>query len=176
MCQDGRHVALSDTELAVQHHQVCELAHDGVVAVVLVCVAGQGQSRQTELVTDRGSSDGSGRPGELLRTKVCVCDQGIVEGVVVVLAQLLVAAGVGREGTRLRRLGRDGAGLDAVLEHLGCILLCFLVFCEQLRSVSLKPFDALLPSAIDTPPAPVCPSPSPVLNLLGSSQSLLPPH
>jgi hypothetical protein len=40
MCQDDRHVALSDTKLAVQHHQVCELAHDGVVAVVFMCVAG----------------------------------------------------------------------------------------------------------------------------------------
>ena len=99
MCQDDRHVALSDTELAVQHHQVCELADDGVIAVVFVCIAGQGQSGKTELVANRGSSDGSGRLVELLHTKVSVCDQSIVKRVVVVLAQLLVATGICREGT-----------------------------------------------------------------------------
>lgn len=164
MCQDDRHVALSDTELAMQHHQVCELADNGVIAVILVCIAGQGQSRKTKLVADGGNSDGSGRLSELLRTKVCVCDDGIVEGVVVVLAQLLVAAGVCREGARLRGLGRGCAGLDAVLEHLGCLLLCFLVFFEQLHFVSLGP--PSLPPIIDAPPAPVCPSPNPDPSLL----------
>ena len=158
----------------MQHHQICELADNGIIAVVLVGIAGQRQGRKTKLVTDGGNGDGSGRSSELLRTKVCVCDDGIVEGVVVVLAQLLAATGVCREGAGLRRLGRGCAGLDAVLEHLGCLLLCFLVFFEQLHLVSLKP-PFLLPT-IDAPPAPVYPSPNPDLSLHESSQSLQPPR
>jgi len=140
MCQDGGHVALSDTELAMLHHQVCELAHDGVVAVVLVCIAGQGQSGQAELVASGGGGDGSGRHSEFRRTEVCVCDNGLVEGALVGGAQfLLAAASRCRERASLRGLGVLCAGLDAVLEHLGCILLCFLVFLEQLHTISLCP-------------------------------------
>lgn len=103
--QDGRHVALGDTELAVLHHQVGELAHHGVVAVVFVRIAGQRQGGQAELVTDGSVSDGSASDGsgsggsrDFLNTKVCVCDQSFfVEGVVVVLAQFLVTASVCRE-------------------------------------------------------------------------------
>lgn len=97
ICQDGRHVALGDTELAMLHHEVGELAHHGVVAVVFVCITGQRQGGQAELVADGSGSNRSGRSREFLSTKVCVCDQGLIEGIVAVLAQFLVAAGVCRE-------------------------------------------------------------------------------
>lgn len=135
--ENGRHVALGDAELAVLHHEVCELAHDGVVAVVFVGIAGQGQGGQAELVAGGSDGDGRGRDSDVLGVEVVGGDQGVVKRVGIVGMQLLQAAGQSGKGARLRGLGVRGACLDAVLEHLGSVFLRRLVFLEQLQHVSL---------------------------------------
>lgn len=133
--QDVAHVALRFGLFAVLHHEVRHLVDNWVVAVIFVVAGGDWEIGHAEFDSFLGGSRllevcGLGEISEGGGLVVLLEELGRRSFGLVVHLHILLAAGVSAERSALR-LGWCLFALDTVLHNLGCILLCFLVFLED---------------------------------------------